>query len=538
MALFGGKRRSRSPSSLVALLAPAASGPGPSGLVLGDPVLAAELRAALPGLTLLDPPADPPARHRALTAAGPLDLVVDDPDPDDRLRRFNRTFFHLRPGGPYVIPGGATELGPDAGPLGRLLQEAAALPDEPLRERSTSLDVCRLRALRSHVRAEAVDGHLVLSHDLPDVHVLIREEHFDDHLAAAATPHRVLAVHPASAPPDEPDAVELPQPRVQHAERPIEPAPLHLRDYRDVVVSPYQVVLGDRLVLPDSFRHFPQPNLHNKMLAKVAPMFAVPVTPVPAEVPYLRGTFLHLDNEARGHFGHLLTESLSRVWAWPEALALDPDARVVVCATVKRPRLLEYELAVYEAAGIPRDHVVLVDGPTRVERLISGTPLFSNPYYVDPRIAATWDAVGDQLAATAPPRAWPRRIFLSRRETKRACVNGPELEQVFVEHGFEIVFPEDYPLGEQVAMFRAAEVIAGFAGSGMFQIAFVREPTTVIQVGSEAYGPRNEYLMAAVRRHRLTGIVCQAYGGRGLAADWRYDEQREGPALRAVLGGL
>lgn len=540
MGLFRGKRRSVNPPSLVATIAGAVPTPAATGVLLGppEPGLVAELRAALPGLTLLALPEDPVARHRTLIAEGPLDLVVDDPDPDGRLRRFNRTFFQLRPGGAYVIPHGAAELGPDAGPLGTLLQEAAARPEMPLRTHSTALDETRLRALRSHVRTDVVDGHLVLSHDLPDVRALVREEHLDAYLATVPTPHRVLAVHPAVAPPAEPDSVELPEPREQHAGRAIEPVDLHLRDYRDVVVAPYQLVLDDRLVLPDTFRHHPQPQLHNKMLAKVTPAFAVPVDPVPDDVPRLEGTYLHLDNEARGHFGHLLTESLSRVWAWPETLALDPDARVLVCATLKRPALLDYELAIYEAAGIPRDRVVLVDRAVRVERLICGTPMFSNPYYVDARIAATWDQVGDRLAAQAAPREWPRRVFLSRRETKRACVNGPEVEQVFAEYGFEVLFPEDYSLGEQVRLFRAADVIAGFAGSGMFQIAFVPEPRTVIQVGSQAYGPRNEYLMAAVRRHRLTGIVCQAHDGRGLAADWWYDEQREGPALRALLAGL
>lgn len=545
MGLFRGKRRSRDAtssgaSSIIASIASAVPGPAAIGVLLGAPDadLVAGLRRALPGLTWVALPDDAVARHRALIAEGPLDLVVDDPDPEGRLRRFNRTFFQLRPGGIYVIPNGAGELGPQAGPLGELVQEAAARAEVPLRTHSTAMDETRLRALRSHVRTTVVDGHLVLSHDLPDVHALVREEHLDDLLAAVPTPHRVLAVHPVGTPPAEPESVELPQARVRHDGRPIEPVDLHLRDYRDVVVAPYQLVLGDRIVLPDTFRHHPQPHLHNKMLAKVAPAFAVPVDPVPDDIPRLDGTYLHLDNEARGHFGHLLTESLSRVWAWPETLALDPDARVLVCATVKRPELLEYELAIYEAAGIPRDRVVLASGPVRVERLISGTPMFSNPYYVDARIAATWDQVGDRLAAGAAPREWPRRVFLSRRETKRACVNGPELEQVFVEHGFEVLFPEDYSLGEQVQLFRAADVIAGFAGSGMFQIAFVAEPKIVIQVGSEAYGPRNEYLMAAVRRHRLTGIVCQAYDGRGLAADWWYDEQREGPALRALLAGL
>ncbi|WP_408897876.1 glycosyltransferase family 61 protein [Nocardioides sp. R1-1] len=534
--------RSR-PARVAARAARLVTGTAPRVVVLGPHRTAVEqaLLEHLPAAELVALPPDPDRHHLVLATSEPVDLVVDT-GAQDRLRTFRTCFFHLRPGGSQVIADGAGELGPRPGPLGRLLCDAADAADAPgpaagpLRTFKVPPRPSELRALREHVRARAEAGDLVLTHDLPDVHALIREEDLDGILPLLPGGHRVLAVVEAAAPPL-PRAEEGPVPRSRHAGRGLAAVPLRLREYRDVVVAPHQVVLAGRVVLPDSFRHHQSPLLWNKALAGVSPGHAVPVYPPPADLPRLEGTLVHLDDESRGHFGHLLTETLSRVWAWPEALARDPDARVVVCATPQRPALMAYEREIYAACGIPGDRVVLAEGATRVERLLSGTPMLSNPHYVHPRIAETWDLVGDRLAAQAQPRAWPRRIFVGRRERKRRCHNAAEVEAQFRAHGFEVVHPEDHSLGDQVRMFRAAEVVAGFGGSGLFQLAFVAEPTRVVEVVSDAYHARNELLIAAVRGHRIDTIVCRA-DRRAFQSPFRYDDAREGPLLRTVLASL
>jgi len=497
--------------------------------------LARTLRRRLPGTTVLVLPHRPERQHLSLVGSAPLDLVVDT-GADGRLRRFRTCFFHLRPGGNYLVIDGAAELSAAPGPLGRLLAAAAATPAAPLRQVKVPPRLSELRALRGHVVARRMGRDLLLSHDLPDVFTEVREEIVNDLLPRLPGGHRVLRVIDGEVPPL-PEVREGPVPRAKYDGLGLCSVPLSLREYRDAVVAPYQVVLTGAVVLPDSFRHNQSRQLRNKALAGVSPRHVVPVSPLPAVPPRLDGTWLHLDDEARGHFGHLLTETLSRVWAWPEALAVDPGCRVVVCATEKRPALLDYELEIYAACGIPAERVVLVEGPTLVERLISGTPMLCNPHYVHPRIVEVWDAVGDRLAAQAPPRPWPRRIFVGRREPRRPCRNPEEVEAQFRAHGFEVVHPEDHCLGDQVRMFRAAEVVAGFGGSGLFQLAFVPRPVRVVEVVSDAYHPRNEFLIAAVRGHRVDTVVCRAER-RTMQSPFAYDARREGAFLRETLAGL
>ncbi|MDN5893832.1 MAG: glycosyltransferase family 61 protein [Nocardioides sp.] len=250
----------------------------------------------------------------------------------------------------------------------------------------------------------------------------------------------------------------------------------------------------------------------------------------------LEGTWCHLDNELRGHFGHAMTEQLSRMWAWEQVKERFPEAKALV--TLNKGRYIKpWEAELYEAAGIGRDDMVLLDHPARVEHLISPGPMFSNPNYVHPAIAKTWRKVGDSLAAGATRTEFSDRIFCSRTIEKRSCHNREEVEQLFADRGFEIVFPEEHSVADQVQMFRHADVVAGFAGSGLFQLALVGAPKHVVIVASDRYTARNEYLMASVLGHSIDQVTCRPDEPH-FQSDFTFDHMREGQWLAKVLEAL
>jgi capsular polysaccharide biosynthesis protein len=168
------------------------------------------------------------------------------------------------------------------------------------------------------------------------------------------------------------------------------------------------------------------------------------------------------------------------------------------------------------------------------------------PAYVHPSIATTYAQVGSALAGKATPSHRPPRLFCSRRPGKRTCHNAAEVEALFRAHGFTVVFPEDHPLPEQVAMVREAEVVAGFAGSGMFQIAFAGGPKHVIVVGSRSYTASNEYLISSVVGHRLDLVLCRPdvpkagrrFDNASYQSDFTFDAGQEGRFLAEVLSEL
>lgn len=264
-----------------------------------------------------------------------------------------------------------------------------------------------------------------------------------------------------------------------------------------------------------------------------------------AEQKHLTGAYFYLDSEARGHYGHATTEQLSRLWAWREAKAAEPGLKAMMFRG--RRAFQPYETALYGAAGIDPDDLVCLDNATvTVERLYAATPMFSQPQYVHPDLpAAVWSPTGAALAAQGPDRAYPARILVSRRREKRACENGPEVEALFTTYGFEVIYPEDYSLTEQARIFREADVIAGYSGSGMFTTMFSGEPKHVILVQSESYTAKNEVMIAAALGHRLDIAWCVAekpweagWRREVFHSSYRFDHGREGVWLDRILAGL
>jgi capsular polysaccharide biosynthesis protein len=304
------------------------------------------------------------------------------------------------------------------------------------------------------------------------------------------------------------------------------------REWYDVVALPRQVVLSGDLLLPESFTtadgHRQRNPTVDKVDARLARRPAVPVDP-----PRLDGRYLHLENVMPRHFGHALTETVSRFWGW------EPGLRALVFdGTGELPG---WQRDLFAAAGI--DDVHVATGPVRVDTLVGVTPMFSRPSFVHPDLRATYDAVGAALDARASVRAWPRRVFFTRRPGKRSCRNAEEVEAAFVAAGYEVVHPEDHPLADQVAMVRGAESVGGFAGSGMFHIGFAGRPTNVVLVSSEAYPCHNEYLMSALLGHRLDIVLCRpdvprvdgAFTRESFHSDYVYDAARDGDFLARAL---
>jgi hypothetical protein len=316
--------------------------------------------------------------------------------------------------------------------------------------------------------------------------------------------------------------------------------PLLLREWSDVVALPRQAVLSRGLLLPESFSTADGHRQVNPTLDKLSPRFAHrPV--LEAEPPPLEGAYFHLENVMPGHFGHALTEQVSRLWGWPAARSAHPGVRALLFAP--GGTVPGWQSDLLAAGGVALEDVHVATGPVRVETLVAATPMFSRPSYVHPDLRATYDGIGASLEAGASQRAWPDRVFFTRHPVKRSCRNAGEVEARFEAAGYEVVFPEEHPLADQMAMVRSAGAVAGFAGSGMFQIGFTGGPRHVVVVTSENYPCHNEYLMSALLGHRLDVVVCRpdvprrdgVFDRKAFHSDFVFDPAREGAFLDRAL---
>lgn len=68
---------------------------------------------------------------------------------------------------------------------------------------------------------------------------------------------------------------------------------------------------------------------------------------------------------------------------------------------------------------------------------------------------------------------YPQRIFISRKKASgRRMFNEDDCYEAIKHFGFEKVFPEDYSLSQQIALFNHAEVIVGGSGAAFANLIF------------------------------------------------------------------
>lgn len=532
-------------------------------------VMAQVLRQVYPELRLLviDPAASKSQVHVALCVANPYNLIVDlaDPDSVDQVNQFMRTFMHLGRGGAYLVQRVRAaapvpereEDEPPAATDGLDLTAVLALAARvhtTIEDLETLRDVAALGACLGEVR---VVGAGLSVRNAKRVRPKLRDYEMNAVLVARPELGRLLQTRPGTSLASRCD-YQASSDFVDDApeEAFVDPflmsvlvAPsMHLRVYQEPTCGRGQIVESNGLFMTDTFRQVVSKRLLNVYINDTAPLFGDVRIPLGAPTS-LEGAYFHFDSEWPGHFGHTMTEQISRLWAYRQAKELEPGLKLLTALPKIRTdqRLQNWELALLAPYGIEADDVVVFDKAVRPERLYAATPMFSSPYYVHEGISDTWDLIGNMLAEQASEQPRARRIFCSRRSNlKRACRNTPEVEQLFIDHGFTVVYPEDYPMAEQVAMFRAADVIGGFAGSALFTMAFCRTPKTMILIGPESYTARNEYLFASVRGHRLRMVwsrpdIAHPEGGWTTAAfssSYAVDFRREGAYLREVLALL
>ena len=271
-----------------------------------------------------------------------------------------------------------------------------------------------------------------------------------------------------------------------------------LRRYCSPVVLPRQRVMMGDFYLPDTFRHHLGRRLvHHTMVGGNAALDRLLLRwePTPTDLP---GSYVYLDTEYPGHYGHVMTEVISRYRAWTEARRIDPGVRALISLREGQTEVPGYQRQLLDALGIPADEVAYVphDRAVRPEVLYAVTPGFAMPHYVDLGLGALYAEIGRRLHT--PHLETPEQIFVSRRPGGwRTCHNLPEVEEWFAREGYTVVYPEDHSFGDQISLFRQARRIAGFGGSGMFSLMFAPGARCVLLSGN-ANTANNEYLIGSV----------------------------------------
>lgn len=82
-----------------------------------------------------------------------------------------------------------------------------------------------------------------------------------------------------------------------------------------------------------------------------------------------------------------------------------------------------------------------------------------------------------------PASSKRRRLFLSRaKAARRHLLNESEILDLLTPLGFEVVYPEDLTVKQQIALFQSAEVVVGQTGGALTNIVFCPKGAAVISL--------------------------------------------------------
>lgn len=214
-------------------------------------------------------------------------------------------------------------------------------------------------------------------------------------------------------------------------------------------------------------------------------------------------------------YGHVLIEVLPALWAYHRL-----DDRPRVASSIEMNRTYAMML---RALDVDADSVVAIDRPIHAEHVLFPEAPVYRRQWIHPVAWEVFDRLGRLARLSSLNR--PERIFVSREhnEAVRPLLNQAEVEQFFVDNGFELVVPERLPIEDQVAMFSGAKLIAGLGGSAMHNAVFASRSAKVLHLCSEGWFTNADTLLSQVegRLGYVFGeLANRAEVGHRTPSDW------------------
>lgn len=242
------------------------------------------------------------------------------------------------------------------------------------------------------------------------------------------------------------------------------------------------------------------------------------------EVTALDGTYLFL-GQAHIHFGHFLLEGLSRLWALN---LLPAPLRDTIRVLVYEPHLRPFATALLERLGIGPERIVHANSALQVEHLIVPETAMRTHHWIRPQMLSVWDRMAGEAET---PANSPTHVFLSRPPgSNRDVENLAEIESLFAEHGYAVVYPGRLSIAEQITLMRGASHVAGLVGSQTYLCMFQKPGGTNLFMAPRNFFLVDDALISTMRRHHMS-VVLGSQIDKRTGANWRM----AAPLVRAAL---
>lgn len=131
-----------------------------------------------------------------------------------------------------------------------------------------------------------------------------------------------------------------------------------------------------------------------------------------------------------------------------------------------------------------------------------------------------------------------KKIYISRAMGKNRKFNEKEIRQVFLDRGFEIIYPEELTFLEQIETFSRAEVVAGATGAGLTNIFFAPKSAIIICLVSQPMDFTGFSNIAGLNNQNMIFLVGKSNKNNNhpyYQADFTIDPDRVAHAIDSIL---
>lgn len=201
-----------------------------------------------------------------------------------------------------------------------------------------------------------------------------------------------------------------------------------------------------------------------------------------------------------GHYGHFLLETLSRFWILQQNIDYDWLIFQPFIHDIPHPSTFSPARVSFESFNINPKKIVVARNPTRCKHLIVPNALVEINNFANPAQATVYKQIAEYcnkisqkrnnllykiLNPTVHSAQKHHRLYLSRRKLKSShyIKNEAEVEKMFRNFGFHVIYPETLDFRDQVTLYNKAEVLAGFSGSALHNSVFLQKGALVITLG-------------------------------------------------------
>lgn len=172
------------------------------------------------------------------------------------------------------------------------------------------------------------------------------------------------------------------------------------------------------------------------------------------------------------HFGHLMTECLSRLWFILE----NEKYQNTKIGVLTLPNQEDFIFDFFRLCGIERDRVVIITSILHVKKIV--VPEQSVELWRGYR--SKYTSIYEYMAKKAGRKSY-KKIFLTRTAfSKKDSVNEEFFDTFYKKREYEIVSPEKFSIEEQIAYIAGADEIVCTEGTLSHLSLFAKEGAKVI----------------------------------------------------------